>query len=301
MASRPSDGSVDPVIQRARLELYRDNLAGALDILASARLSSSDPAYGAEMARIQSWLAPLRSQDTYAAAYERYYQRVKRRSWLKALERRLRMLTGRKTRRLVERHALHPEFARLEGQVRASAARRVLDAGCGEGRSAITLAARNPGVRVDGIEVSATNVAIARSINRFPNGFFHQGLIEDAVGVFGPAQFDVAWAFSVLEHVWDLDATLKVLFELLRPGGRLCISVPMNELRAIGPLPEFDPDDEACHIRAFSEADLRERFARFPGFTLEKLPGRWRPWRYPDTIAPVEFGAYFVVVPKSSS
>lgn len=298
MAANPTDSSADAVMQQVRLELFRDNLAGALDILAKARLSSPSPVYEAEMARIRSWLAPLARQEAYAETYERYYRRVKHASWLKGLERRLRTFTGQKTRRLVERHARHSEFMRLEREVRGADARRVLDAGCGEGRSAITLAARNPGVRVEGIEISATNVAIARRTNRFPNVAFRQGLIEDVGRIFGPAQFDVAWAFSVLEHVWDLDATLAALFEVLRPGGRLCISVPMNELRATGPLPEFDPEDEACHIRAFSEADLRERFAGFPDFTLEKLPGRWRPWRYPATIAPVEFGAYFVVVAK---
>jgi len=300
MAPRLNDGSSDPVMQRVRLELFRDNLSGALDLLESARQSSSNPAYDAEMARIRSWLAPLARRDTYAATYERYYRRVKYSSWLKVVERRLRTLMGRKTRRLVERHARHSEFMRLEREVRRVNAHRVLDAGCGEGRSAITLAARNPGVRVEGIEVSATNVAIARRINRFPNAKFHQGLIEDAGRIFGLEQFDVVWAFSVLEHVWDLDASLAALLAVLRPDGRLCISVPMNELRATGPLPEFDPDDEACHIRAFSEESLRARFARFPDFTLEKLPGLWRPWRYPATIAPVEFGAYFVVVAKPS-
>lgn len=300
MAPRLNDGSSDPVMQRVRLELFRDNLSGALDILESARQSSSDPAYDAEMARIRSWLAPLARRDTYAATYERYYRRVKYSSWLKVVERRLRTLIGRKTRRLVERHARHPEFMRLEREVRRVNAHRVLDAGCGEGRSAITLAARNPDVRVEGIEVSATNVALARRINRFPNSKFRQGLIEDAGRIFGLERFDVVWAFSVLEHVWDLDASLAALLAVLRPGGRLCISVPMNELRATGPLPEFDPDDEACHIRAFSEEDLRARFAPFPDFRLEKLPGLWRPWRYPATIAPVEFGAYFVVVAKPS-
>ena len=300
MAPRLNDGSSDPVMQRVRLELFRDNLSGALDILESARQSSSNPAYDAEMARIRSWLAPLARRDTYAATYERYYRRVKYSSWLKVVERRLRTFIGRKTRRLVERHARHPEFMRLEREVRRVNAHRALDAGCGEGRSAITLAARNPGLRVEGIEVSATNVALARRINRFPNSKFRQGLIEDAGRIFGLERFDVVWAFSVLEHVWDLDASLAALLAVLRPDGRLCISVPMNELRATGPLPEFDPDDEACHIRAFSEESLRARFARFPDFTLEKLPGLWRPWRYPATIAPVEFGAYFVVVGKPS-
>jgi SAM-dependent methyltransferase len=286
-------------MQRVRLELYRDNLLGALEMLADTYESVPDSAYHAEMARLRKWLTPLSTREGYATAYERYYQRLKRVSGLKALERELRILTGRKIRRLVEHHARHPEFVRLEREVRTLDARHVVDAGCGEGRMAITLAARHPGILIDGIEVSGTNVRIARRVNRFPNALFHQGLIEDACEILPPLVFDLVWAFGVLEHVWDLDRAVTALLKVLRPGGRLCLSVPMNEFRATGPLPEFEPADPACHVRAFTEASLRERFGGFENFTLEKLPGEWRPGRYPVTIAPVEFGSYFVTVTKS--
>ena len=128
MVPKISESSPEQVMQRVRLELYRDNLAGALDILARERLSSGNPAYDAEMARIRSWLTPLARRDTYAATYERYYRRVKHPFWLKDLERRLRVFTGRKTRRLVERHASHPEFMRLEREVRGMNARRASSA-----------------------------------------------------------------------------------------------------------------------------------------------------------------------------
>ena len=39
---------------------------------------------------------------------------------------------------------------------------------------------------------------------------------------------------------------------------------------------------------------LRERFGGYPGFTLTKLQGEWPQGRYPESIAPVEFGSYFV-------
>jgi SAM-dependent methyltransferase len=202
----------DAVMQRVRLELYRDNLSGALEILADAYDTLQDPIYRLEIARIRAWLAALASRETYAAAYERYYRRVKRVRGLKRIDRELRILTGRKTRRLVEHHSRHPEFLRLEQQVLAAQARRVLDAGCGEGRVAITLAARHPRVSVEGLEVSPTNVRIARRINRFPNATFRQGLIEDACQIFEPDTFDLVWAFGVLELVWDLDEALAALF-----------------------------------------------------------------------------------------
>jgi hypothetical protein len=99
--------------------------------------------------------------------------------------------------------------------------------------------------------------------------------------------------------VWDVDEAISAAFKMLRPGGRYCAVVPMNEFRTTGPLPEFNPEDTACHVRVFGEEDLRERFGSCPGFSLIKLPGEWRPGRYPETIEPVEFGAFFVAVSKA--
>ena len=195
---------------------------------------------------------------------------------------------------MVERCARNAEYRLLEHEAFRLGATRVLDAGCGEGRVALTLGARHPGIRVDGLEVSRTNVRIARRLNRFPNVAFHEGLIEEAADHFHYDTFDLVYSFGVLEHVWDVDQTVTALFKLLRPGGRLCLVVPMLELEAAGPLPEFTPEDTACHVRVFTELGLLERFGSAPEFSLTKIPGEWRPGRYPEAIVPVEFGSYFV-------
>lgn len=298
-ALRATDaGYVERVMQLVRLELYRDNFQGALDLLETAQEMVPDPRCRAQAAQIRSWLEPLQRHETYAVAYERYYRSVKRRHGLKWLDWEFRVRTGRKTRRMVERCSQHPEFRLLEREVAAVGARRVLDAGCGEGRIALTLAARHPDLAVEGIEVSATNVRIARRLNRFPNVTFHEILIEEASPLFRLESFDIAYAFGVLEHVWDLDETVTAMLKLLRPGGRLCLVVPMNEFRAVGPLPEFTPEDAACHVRVFTDTGLRERFGGYPGYTLTKCPGEWRSGRYPEGIRPVEFGSFFAAFSK---
>ena len=297
MIDDPHD--VEGVIQRARLELYRDNLTGALEILEANYQSFPSPRYSAETARIRSWLGHLHSREAYAAAYEQYYRAVKRRRRLKGLDRAFRTLTGRKTRKMVARCAQHPEFQLLEREVRAVGARRVLDAGCGEGRVALTLGARHPTMRIEGIEVSWTNVTIAGRLNRFRNVTFHQGLIEEADRLFPVGSFDLAYSFGVLEHVSDVDETVAAVLTLLRPGGRCCLVVPMNEFKVVGSLPEFTPSDAAGHVRVFTEADLRARFGDYPDFSLVKLPGEWRPGRYPDAIVPEEFGSFFVAFGKA--
>lgn len=284
----------DPVIQGVRLELYRDNLEGALAMLNAAQDGRPNSLYVTEAERIRSWLRHLHSPQAYADAYERYYSARKARLTLKNLQRDLRILMGRKTRKTLARTALHPEFRLLEREVLAPNARRVLDIGCGEGRMALTLGARNPGVHVTGIDVSATNVSLAKRLNRFPNVAFHQGLGEDLASQVAASSFDLAYSFAVLEHVRDVDEFILSVLKALRPGGRFCFVVPMNELIAIGPVPEFNPPDGvAGHVRAFSETGLRERFGQYEAFTLEKVPGRWRPDKYPPSLAPKEFGAFF--------
>lgn len=290
---------IDPLdtegtIQKVRLELYRDNLEGALEMLGDAYAVFPSPRYSAEAARVRDWLRHLQTREAYVRAYENYYQSVKLGLGLQMLDRAFRTLTGRRTRKMVERCAANTEYRLLEREALRLGAARVLDAGCGEGRVALTLGARHPGIRVDGLEVSRTNVRIARRLNRFPNVAFHEGLIEEAGDHFAYDTFDLVYSFGVLEHVWDVDETVTAAVKLVRPGGRLCLVVPMQEFEAAGPLPEFTPEDTACHVRVFTERGLRERFGGYGDFTLTKLRGEWRPGRYPEAIVPVEFGSFFV-------
>lgn len=293
---------IEKILQQAHVELWRDNLEGALDLLDRANAECEDNRIATAAREIRSWTSHLESRKTYAEAYERYYERVKGFTGLRRLEQAFRIASGRKTRKTISRTAIHPEYLLLlEEQVVGHRARRILDAGCGEGRMALTLAARHADVRVEGIEVSSTNVGLARSMNRFTNVAFHHGLIEEAERRFAQGSFDLAYAFAVLEHVRDVDEVVATLLRLLRPGGRLCFIVPMNGLAATGPVPAFSPEDGlAGHVRVFEERGLRQRFEHYQDFLLRKVPAtRWRETRYPPTLAPTEFGSFFVAVTKT--
>ena len=282
-------------MQAVRFQCYRENISGALELVEAAHASHPDPRYAAEAARIRSWLMHLGSRDAYIGAHESQYRRLRWRAGLKQLEKRIRMALGRKTRKMVERRGRDPEFVELEREIAAGRPTRVLDAGCGEGAVAMAIAARHPAVHVEGVEVAAANVEIARKLNRFPNVAFREGLAEEVHQLFGSGTFDLAYSFAVLEHVRDVEATIRSITTALRPGGRFCFVVPMHEFRATGPLPEYTPiHGYADHCRVFSERELHARFGREKDFRLVKIPGRWKPGEFPDTLEPIEFGSFFV-------
>jgi 2-polyprenyl-3-methyl-5-hydroxy-6-metoxy-1,4-benzoquinol methylase len=156
----------DPLLQQVQLFLYRDDLRGALDLLDAAYSRTGNPTYKEHAERVRGWTEHLNSRESYAGAYEAYYRRLKGRWTLKHLERDFRVLLGFKTRKVVRRTAEDPEFERLEREVDAQRPARVFDAGSGEGRIALTLAARHPSIQVDAIEVSATNMRLASRLNR---------------------------------------------------------------------------------------------------------------------------------------
>jgi SAM-dependent methyltransferase len=285
------------VIQAIRLELYRENVGGALELARAAWAAHADPRYRDQIDKINGWLSHLDGREAYIAAQEDQYKRLRWRLGLKFLEKRLRVLLGRKTAKLVRRRAAKPEFVLLEREVQALGPARVLDGGAGEGGAALALAARHPGVGVDAVEVSPTNVKLARQLNRFSNLTFHNGLLEEVHLQFPPATFDLVYSFAVLEHVRDVDATLASMLTVLKPGGRLCFVVPMHEFAARGPLPEYAPRHGYCdHVRVFTEVELRRQFGHYPG--LSKLHSPLKPGEFPDSLEVLEFGAFFVAFSK---
>jgi SAM-dependent methyltransferase len=288
---------VDGVIQRARLELYRENIGGALTLLESAGAANPDPRYTAEAEGVRSRLAHLASREAYLAAQEGQYRGLRGRLSPRYLEKQFRTLIGRRTRKLVERRARHPEFQLLEREIVATRPARVLDGGAGEGGVALAVGARHPEIRVEGVEASATNVLLARRLNRFANVAFRHGLLEEVHLLFEPASFDLVYSFAVLEHVRDVEATLRSIFTVLRPGGRFCFGVPLVEFAAKGPLPPYTPLHGYCdHVRSFTERELRERFGGFEGFVLQKIVSPEKPHKIPPFLIPVEHGAFFVAV-----
>lgn len=287
--------NVDGVLQAVRFQLYRENIHGALEVVEAAHAAHPDPRYREQAERIRSWLTHLESREAYIAAQEGQYRGLRWKVGLKLLEKRLRILLGRKTRKMIRHRSRDPEFVELERQIRAVGARRVLDAGSGEGGVAMALASRHPEIDVEGVEVAPTNVRLARQLNRYRNVRFREGLAEEVDRYFASASFDLVYSLAVLEHVRDVQATIASIMAVLRQGGRFCFVIPMHELRVVGPIPDYAPiHGYADHCRVFTEAELRARFGREPDFSLVKIPGAWKHGELPPCFEPIEFGSFFV-------
>ncbi len=120
---------------------------------------------------------------------------------------------------------------------------RILDAGCGSGRTLQELAAY--GV-ASGIELSeqAAEVARARGLGEVRVGRLEQLPWPDA-------SFDLITCLDVIEHTPDDRATLAELRRVCRPGGRLLVTVPAYPSL-------WSAHDEANHhYRRYSRPSLR--------------------------------------------
>lgn len=102
-----------------------------------------------------------------------------------------------------------------------SAARRILDVGCGAGVFAAVLKRERPGAEVWGVEPdAAAHAQAAQVLDRALLGHFEAGL-----GL-PEAHFDAIVFNDSLEHFPDHRPALQLALRLLAPGGVLVASVP---------------------------------------------------------------------------
>ena len=70
------------------------------------------------------------------------------------------------------------------------------------------------------------DVALSPDLKAEPKVTAIEGLLPDALEGIDDASFDVVMCISVLEHLWEPEATLAEVRRLVRPGGVCAFSVP---------------------------------------------------------------------------
>jgi ubiquinone/menaquinone biosynthesis C-methylase UbiE len=119
-----------------------------------------------------------------------------------------------------------PEILRLAGDV---SGRRVLDAGCGSGP--LSEALRDGGAVVSGFDASAAMVDLARE--RLGDDADVRGADLGEPLPYADGEFDVVVASLVLHYLEDWSGPLAELRRVLKPGGRLIVSVIHPSVYAI--------------------------------------------------------------------
>jgi SAM-dependent methyltransferase len=122
-----------------------------------------------------------------------------------------------------DRHWWYRGRRRIIGEILRSVAlpadARILDAGCGSGRNMVELARYGA---VTGVELAPASVEVAR---RRGVGEVVAGSLSEPLP-FEHASFDLAVSFDVIEHLDDDRAALAELRRVVRPHGRLLVTVP---------------------------------------------------------------------------
>ena len=156
-----------------------------------------------------------------------------------------------------------------------SAARRVLEVGCGGASFAAALKAAR-GVHVTGIE--AFPDAAAQAATRIDRVI--AAGIEAALPQLDGEQFDCIVANDVLEHLVDPWAVLRGLRPLLRPDAVFIASIP--NVRYLPVLKDYvlrgqwqyqlDGVMDRTHLRFFTQRSMRELFES-SGYAVQQMQG----------------------------
>ena len=150
-------------------------------------------------------------------------------------------------------HRIIPRISWAVAVAKELRPKSVLDLGCLEGYTALTIANHVDSVeRIVGVDLSEDGIELANS--RKPlvkaSSEFIQQSIEDYLERCSE-KFDMVVCFEVIEHVLDPELLVKLIDKVLTEDGQVLFSTPAFES------PVFGKNDVAnkCHIRLYTMED----------------------------------------------
>lgn len=156
------------------------------------------------------------------------------------------------------RHLVRRILAGFLAERRAPGRLTILDAGCGTGAGLDNIESFGT---VVGADAFADALEFCR--RRGKGRLLHTSLEEPGIA---SDSVDVVTMLDVLEHIDDDRAALRSLFRVLRPGGKLLLTVPAY------PFLWSDHDVALHHKRRYVAADLTAR-VREAGFLVRRRSG----------------------------
>jgi SAM-dependent methyltransferase len=134
-----------------------------------------------------------------------------------------------------------------------------LEIGCGTGFVLRGVHTAFPALTVIGSEIFVEGLSIAQK--RLPDVTLIQ---MDARRIPFENEFDVVGAFDVLEHIQDDQIVLRELFQAVKPGGGIIVTVPQH------PSLWSTVDDYSHHYRRYTRSELTEKMIA-AGFRIRRV------------------------------
>ena len=138
-------------------------------------------------------------------------------------------------------------------------AKSFFEVGCGTGFVLTGIRENFPRIRLVGSEIFADGLVFAKA--RLTGVELYQ---MDARSIPFECEFDVVGAFDVLEHLVEDELALTQMFNAVRPGGGLLVTVPQH------PFLWSASDQYAMHQRRYNRAELHRKIESV-GFQVERI------------------------------
>ena len=176
---------------------------------------------------------------------EEYYREYTRTTWNESAEAYLTLLGN-----------LEPFRTELVKRLRPQAAERILDLGTGPGEPALTIAGVvGSAGRVVGVDLSEKMIGIARQVSAARSVANAEFRVMDCSALdLEPGSFDAAVSSFGFQIFTDPEKAARETFRVLRPGGRIAVSVWSTGNRVpwihaiIGPMLKNAEPDETGYI-----------------------------------------------------
>lgn len=147
---------------------------------------------------------------------------------------------------------------------------RLLDMGCLD--SLVPMMAKGMYPRAEIWGMDQATEAVNQMQERFPTILYHVGDVYKSK--FHLGYFNYVVAGELIEHLEEPDKFIKEAMRILKRGGTLAISTPLEEAKEVGAV------DKDRHLWSYSVEDLREMLEPYGKVDFEILRSIHKPYKY---------------------